>query len=74
MKSVQTRSSIPRWFPRTGAILITAGILGGAVWYFAHRLPPIPRRPLRIGFEPNAPLQIKTESGFGGLAVDTVES
>jgi PAS domain S-box-containing protein len=43
-----------------------------ALWYFATRLPPIPRRPLRIGFESNPPVQIRTENGFSGLAVDTV--
>ena len=34
--------------------------------------PPIPKRPLRIGFESNPPVQIKTANGFAGLAVETV--
>jgi PAS domain S-box-containing protein len=43
------------------------------MWYLANRLPSIPRRPLRIGFEPNAPVQIRTDSGFSGLAVETID-
>jgi two-component system cell cycle sensor histidine kinase/response regulator CckA len=58
---------------RAGAVLLAAGIIGAlALWYFATRLPPIPRRPLRIGFEPNPPVQIRTDSGFSGLAVETI--
>jgi PAS domain S-box-containing protein len=41
-------------------------------WYFEIRLPPIPQRPLRIGFEPNPPVQIRSDSGFSGVAVETV--
>jgi PAS domain S-box-containing protein len=56
-----------------GVFLLAAGIVGAvALWYFATRLPPIPHRPLRIGFESNPPVQIRTENGFSGLAVDTV--
>jgi PAS domain S-box-containing protein len=43
-----------------------------ALWHFTTRVPPIPRRPLRIGFEPNPPAQIRTATGFSGLAVETV--
>ena len=58
---------------RVGAVLLAAGIVGAlALWYFATRLPPIPRRPLRIGFEPNPPVQIRTDRGFSGLAVETI--
>jgi two-component system cell cycle sensor histidine kinase/response regulator CckA len=58
---------------RVGAVLLAAGIVGAvALWYLATRLPPIPRRPLRIGFESNPPVQIRTENGFSGLAVETV--
>jgi PAS domain S-box-containing protein len=42
------------------------------LWYFTTRLPPIPGRPLRIGFEPNPPVQIRSESGFSGLSVETI--
>ena len=31
-----------------------------------------PRRPLRIGFESNPPVQIRTDNGFSGLGVETV--
>jgi PAS domain S-box-containing protein len=43
------------------------------MWYFTTRLPPIPGRPLRIGFEPNPPVQIRTENGFSGLSVETID-
>jgi len=55
------------------AILVVSGIAGGlGYWYLATRLPPLPQRPLRIGFELNPPFQIRTDNGFGGIAVDTV--
>jgi PAS domain S-box-containing protein len=58
--------------PRGGilAAIVLATILG--VWFYATRLPPIPNRPLRIGFEKNPPVQIRTPNGFSGLAVETV--
>ena len=43
-----------------------------AFWYFAVQTPPIPRRTLFIGFERVPPVQIRTEGGFAGLAVETV--
>src|SRR5215471_5251897 len=53
--------------------LVALGILGAlGYWQFATRLPPIPQRPLRIGFEPNPPFQIRTDGGFGGLAIEVV--
>ena len=62
------------WWRRAGTILLAAGMFGAvALWYFATRLPPIPSRPLRIGFEPNPPLQIRTDNGFSGLAVETID-
>jgi two-component system cell cycle sensor histidine kinase/response regulator CckA len=55
------------------AILLAAAIAGAAAYrLFADRLPPVPERPLRIGFEPNPPFQIRTQQGFSGLVVDTV--
>src|SRR5215467_15569896 len=33
---------------------------------------PLPRGPLRIGFESNPPIQIRTASGFSGISVETV--
>ena len=46
--------------------------IGAAYVYLNQRLPAVPDRPLRIGFEPNPPVQIRTRSGFSGLAVDVV--
>ena len=55
-------------------ILLILGTAGGlSYWYFANRVPPVPRRTLRIGFEPNPPFQIRTESGFSGIAVEIVD-
>jgi two-component system, cell cycle sensor histidine kinase and response regulator CckA len=63
------------WGRRAAAVLLAAGIVGAlTLSYFATRLPPIPRRPLRIGFEPNPPVQIRTDSGgFSGLAVEAID-
>jgi PAS domain S-box-containing protein len=56
-----------------GPVLALAGIAGGgAFWYFTERFPPVPNRVLRIGFEPNPPFQVRTQDGFGGLAVEIV--
>ena len=41
-------------------------------WIFAIRTPTIPRRSLRIGFENVPPVQIRTDKGPSGLAVETV--
>src|SRR6478672_3585782 len=59
-----------RW---TRAIAIGgAGAIAGllALWHFHARAPDFPTRPLRIGFENNPPLQIRTASGFSGLSVE----
>jgi hypothetical protein len=58
---------------RLGAVLLAGTVGAMALWYFTTQLPPIPRRPLRIGFEPNPPVQIRTDSGFSGLAVETID-
>jgi two-component system cell cycle sensor histidine kinase/response regulator CckA len=56
-------------------LLVAFGIAGGSVnWYFANRVPPVPKRTLRIGFESNPPFQIRTNDGFGGLAVEVVDA
>ena len=55
---------------RYSPAIVLASILG--VWFYATRLPPIPNRPLRIGFEKDRPVQIRTANGFSGLAVETV--
>jgi PAS domain S-box-containing protein len=58
---------------RAVSILLAAGLIGAATyWYFASHTRTIPRRVLRIGFENAPPVQVRTGSGFGGLAVDTV--
>ncbi len=58
---------------RVGAVLLAGTVGAVALWYFTTRLPPIPRRPIRIGFEPNPPVQIRTDNGFSGLAVETID-
>jgi two-component system cell cycle sensor histidine kinase/response regulator CckA len=56
-----------------GAIVVASGIAGALAYsYLASRLPPIPPRPLRIGFEPNPPFQVRTDGGFSGIAIDIV--
>jgi PAS domain S-box-containing protein len=61
-----------RW-NRVGAILGAGGIAALlALGYFTVRTPPVPQRPLRIGFENNPPVQIRTENGFSGLGVEIV--
>src|SRR5436190_10799411 len=51
-----------------------AGVLAllFALWFFAPSTPPLPQRPLRIGFEFNPPVQTRTAAGFSGLSVETV--
>ncbi len=67
MLSILGRS---RW---AGLILLAACLVGSATyWYVAVHRPTIPRRVLRIGFENAPPVQVRTGSGFAGLAVDTV--
>jgi PAS domain S-box-containing protein len=61
------------WLRKAGAVFAAAAISATlAFLYFGTRLPPIPNRPLRIGFENNPPVQIHTDNGFAGLAVETV--
>ena len=58
---------------RTRVFLGAAGIAGlVALWYFTPRVQPITSRPLRIGFENNPPVQVRTAGGFSGLGVETV--
>ena len=68
---------MPRGWERLArmmGIAVAAAFAGGlAYWYYANRLVEIPNRPLRIGFEPNPPFQIRTANGFGGLAVEVVD-
>jgi PAS domain S-box-containing protein len=53
-------------------LAVAACAVATALWYFSTRVPPAPQRTLRIGFESNPPVQIRTENGFSGLAVETV--
>ena len=68
--------SLLGWHPRSirfGWIVSVAGLAGLMVaGYVAVRVRPRAEGPLRIGFENNPPVQIRTESGFSGLAVETV--
>lgn len=61
----------PGPFVIASAILIVSGIAGTLAYrIYSTNLPPKPQRPLRIGFEPNPPFQIRTNSAFGGLAIE----
>jgi hypothetical protein len=60
------------WLRRASFVFVAAGLAATTFWYFAIRLPPVPHRPLLIGFEPNPPMQIRTATGFAGLAVETI--
>ena len=65
--------TIRHWLRRGDVIIVVTGIaIGLAFWFSSTRPPPIPYRPLRIGFEHNPPVQIRTAGGFEGLAVETV--
>jgi PAS domain S-box-containing protein len=58
---------------RAGSTLLAAALVGTATyWYVAVHRPTIPRRVLRIGFENVPPVQVRTDSGVTGLAVDIV--
>src|SRR6476660_4041554 len=60
------------WLRRASFVFVASGLAVTTFWYFAIRLPPVPHRPLFIGFEPNPPMQIRTATGFAGLAVETI--
>src|SRR5215469_12383659 len=67
----------PSWFSsrrlRVCAIAGAAALAGlAAIWRLTASPPAVPNHLLRIGFEDNSPVQIRTESGFSGLAVDAV--
>src|SRR6478672_10005585 len=51
-------------------VVAIAGLL--TLWRFNTREPALPMRPLRIGFENNPPVQIRTATGFSGLSVEIV--
>ena len=56
---------------RYGAWFLALSLTAAMVyWYATSRLHPLPQRPLRIGFGPNPPFQVRTTQGFSGLAVD----
>src|SRR4051812_7942122 len=60
---------------RASAVVIAAAVVGGLTYsYFANRVAPLPKRPLRIGFESNPPFQVRTDSGYSGLAVEIVNN
>src|SRR4051812_6060544 len=63
----------PRWRRVSWILAMAASVAVFAFWYFSTPLPPVPQRPLRIGFESNPPVQIRTKDGFSGLAVETVD-
>ena len=59
---------------RTAGCVAVCGLAGLLAFrYFVPATPPVPQRPLRIGFEENPPVQIRAGSGFSGLSVETVK-
>ena len=61
-----------RLWRRASAIVVLAGLSGLIVfWRFSAHSAPVPLHPLRIGFESNPPVQIRTENEFSGLGVET---
>jgi PAS domain S-box-containing protein len=61
-----------RWKRASLTLAVAASAAVVVLWYFSTRPRSVPQRALRIGFESNPPVQIRTERGFSGLAVDTV--
>jgi PAS domain S-box-containing protein len=53
-------------------LVVCGSAAAAAFWYVGSRVPPVPHRTLRIGFELNPPVQIRTADGYTGLAVDVV--
>ncbi len=65
--------SISGGYKRAAGVVIGTVLAGGmAFLFFANRLPSIPQRTLRIGFEQNPPLQFHTPGGVAGVGVDAV--
>src|SRR5438270_6043772 len=67
-------------FPLISGRWTRATVIGGggaiavllAIGHFHARSPSVPTGPLRIGFENNPPVQIRTTAGFSGLSVEIV--
>jgi PAS domain S-box-containing protein len=65
--------SISGHYKRSGVFLIAAMLTVALAFFcFAYWLPVTPHRALRIGFEQNPPLQLRTTGGLAGLAVEAV--
>ncbi len=61
------------WWAWTTGIVAACAIAGIlALRYFSPAVPLDIGRPLRIGFEENPPVQIRTAEGYSGLSVETV--
>ena len=59
------------WVSAIAGVAALAGLL--AILRFPMNKPAVLQRPLRVGFEVNPPLQIRTEHGYSGLGVDVVK-
>ena len=65
--------SISGGMRRATLVCIAAGMAAAlALWYFDIRRPPTPARTLRVGFENVPPVQIRTDHGPAGIAVETI--
>jgi len=68
---MRTLRTSTRW--GTVGIIATCGVAGLLLLrYGTPPVAPVLRRPLRIGFEENPPVQTRTAKGFAGLSVETV--
>ena len=73
MKRRSEFASISGRLRRAAPALASAGLAAViGLWYFAFRTPAVPRRTLRIGFENIPPVQMITEGGPTGIAVETI--
>src|SRR5262249_28424624 len=58
---------------RAVPFLAVAGLaVAAGLWSFGFRTPPVPHRTLRIGFEHVPPVQMVSEGGPTGIAVETI--
>src|SRR5262249_51662762 len=63
---------LPGPYKRLATGVLACCFIAGMFWILEARVAAPPNRTLRIGFEQNPPVQIRTPEGYKGLAVDIV--